>query len=61
MNDEIQRVHLERAKRLLAETDWPLAKIAAASGYNSAGYLNVLFQRLLGLKATEYRRRAGTK
>ncbi len=60
LNDEIQRIHLETAKRLLAETDWPMAKIAAASGYNSASYLNVLFQRLLGMNPTEYRRRVRT-
>ena len=58
LNDEVQRsVHLEAAKRLLAETDWPIGKIAAESGYNSGSYLNVLFQRFLGMNAAEYRRR----
>ncbi len=55
LNDEIQRVHLEAAKRLLAETDWPVEKIALASGYNGASYLSALFQRYLGMKPTEYR------
>ena len=61
LNDEIQRNHLETAKRLLAETDWSMTKIAAASGYNSGSYLNVLFQRLLGMGPTEYRRRLRTQ
>jgi len=61
LNDEIQRVHLETAKRLLAETDWSMSKIATACGYNSASYLNVLFQRLLGMNPTEYRRRVRTQ
>ena len=57
LNDEIQRAHLEMAKRLLTETDWPMEKIALASGYNGASYLSVLFQRFLKLNPTEYRRR----
>ncbi len=57
LNDEIQRVHLEMAKRLLTETDWPMEKVALASGYNGASYLSVLFQRFLKLNPTEYRRR----
>lgn len=57
LNDEIQRVHVEEAQRLLAETDWPMSKIAVSSGYCSASYLNVVFQRLLGTSPSEYRRR----
>jgi LacI family transcriptional regulator len=57
LNDEIQRVHLEMAKRLLTETDWSMEKVALASGYNGASYLSVLFQRFLKLNPTEYRRR----
>ena len=61
LNDEIQRTHLENAKRLLAETDWPIQKVALASGYNGASYLSVLFQRFLGVNPTEYRRRVRTE
>ena len=57
LNDEIQRFHLETAKRLLTETDWPMDKIALASGYNGASYLSVLFQRFLRISPTEYRHR----
>jgi len=60
LNDEIQRVHLETAKRLLAETDWPIEKVAHASGYNGASYLSVLFARFLGTNPTEFRRRVRT-
>ncbi len=60
LNDEIQRHHLETAKRLLAETDWPTGKIAVASGYSSASYLNVLFRRLQGESPREYRHRTRT-
>jgi LacI family transcriptional regulator len=60
LNDEIQRVHFEAAKRLLTETDWPMEKVARASGYRGASYLSVLFQRFLKIKPTEYRRRTRT-
>ena len=60
LNDEIQRNHLDTAKRLLAETDWPMEKIALASGYNGASYLCALFQRFLGINPTEYRSRVRT-
>ena len=61
LNDEMQRTRLEKAKRLLTETDWSIAKIAASTGYSSGSYLNVLFQRFLGVTPTEYRRQVRTK
>lgn len=57
VNDEIQRVHLERAKRLLVDSDWPLPKIAIASGYSSASYLDVVFKRAVGVSPTKFRQR----
>ena len=60
LNDEIQRAHLETAKRLLAETDWSTEKVADASGYSGASYLNVLFRQLVGLSPADYRRQVRT-
>jgi LacI family transcriptional regulator len=61
LNDEIQRAHLETAKRLLNETDWSMEKVALASGYRGASYLSVLFRRFLEVSPTEYRRRVRTE
>ncbi len=61
LNDEMQRTRLEKAKRMLAETDWSITKIAASTGYSSGSYLNVLFQRFLGVTPSEYRRCVRTK
>ena len=58
LNDEVQRIHLEKAKHLLVETDWSIAKIAESTGYNSASYLNVVFQRHTDMSPTEFRRSA---
>ncbi len=55
--DEIRRVHLERAKQLLADTDLPVPKVAAASGFRSREYLARAFKRATGLSPRQYRNR----
>lgn len=55
LNREIQQARLERAKRLLAETDLPVVRVAAAAGFGSANYLIRLFQRRLGVSPGVYR------
>jgi LacI family transcriptional regulator len=52
---EIRRVHLERAKRLLAETDMTIPDVAAASGFGSGEYLAVVFKAQTGLSPLRYR------
>jgi LacI family transcriptional regulator len=56
LNAEIQRVRLEKAKIMLAETEWPLAKVAASTGYTDASYLHQIFKRQLGMTPAKYRR-----
>lgn len=55
--DEIRRVHLERAKQLLAESDLPVPEVADASGFQSREYLAYAFKRATGLTPREYRAR----
>jgi len=57
MNREIQQARLERAKRLLTETDLSVAQVAPAAGFDSANYLSRLFHRALGMSPSAYRRR----
>ena len=57
LRDEMLRLRLENAKRLLRETDAPLAEIAAASGFGSATALMLVFKRRFGLTAGAYRSR----
>ncbi len=54
---EIRRVHVERARRLLAETDLPVPDVAAASGFGSPEYLAVVFKGETGLTPLRYRSR----
>jgi LacI family transcriptional regulator len=58
---EIRRVRIERAKRLLVETDADMAGVARASGFSSANQLCETFRREAGVSPTRYRRqfRAG--
>lgn len=56
-HEEILRVQLGRAKRLLDESDFTLERIAELCGFQHTEYLGVAFKRELGLTPGEYRRR----
>lgn len=53
--EEIRRVHVERAKRLLAETDLSVKAVAEQSGFTDFRHLAVVFRQELGLAPTAYR------
>ncbi len=53
---EILRVRLERACRLLRETDLPMATIAERTGFSSADYMSVALKRQLGATPRQVRR-----
>lgn len=55
--EEIRRVRLERAKRLLAETDMPVPKVAGACGFGSSEYLAYAFKQATGQTPREFRGR----
>jgi len=52
---EIKRARLERARRLLRETDLPLPNVAEATGFGSPSYLAAVFHRELGVTPIKYR------
>ena len=54
---EIQRVHLERAKKLLADTDMTIPEVAEASGFGSREYFASNFKSETGSTPREYRAR----
>jgi len=55
---EIRRLRLERAKELLARTDLPMPRVAAASGFGSPEYLACVLKAETGLSPLKYRNRA---
>jgi transcriptional regulator GlxA family with amidase domain len=54
--DEIVRCRLERAKRLLLETDQPLKAVALAAGFSNARHMSRVFHRAEGVTPANYRR-----
>ncbi len=58
LGKEINRVRIQRAQRLLAETDLPMPEIAANSGFSSARHLAAVFRRELDGSPTEYRKQS---
>ena len=55
--EEIRRVHVERARHLLADTDMPVPKVAAAAGFGSREYFAHAFKLQTGLSPQQYRNR----
>jgi len=53
---EIRRVRLQRAKRLLVETDLPVPVIASQSGFNHPEVMIRAFRREMGISPGQYRR-----
>jgi LacI family transcriptional regulator len=54
--DEILRVRLNRAKQLLAETDFSQAFIAEKVGFEHVEYLSRIFKKRVGKTPSEFRR-----
>ena len=55
--EEITRVQIERAKRLLTETDLSAATVAEKCGYSQPKYFSQVFHGKVGLPPGAYRRR----
>jgi LacI family transcriptional regulator len=53
--EEIQITRLERAKRLLLETAYPISKIAEIAGFGSTGYFIQFFQSRVGKTPRRFR------
>ncbi len=60
VHHEIQRVRLERAKRLLVSTDWPFQKIARQAGFCSAQHMSTRVRQATGQTPRQYRQRYAT-
>jgi len=55
IHQEIRHTQLNRVKQLLAETDWPIKRIAGSTGFQSAQYLTRVFHKAVGTPPAEYR------
>jgi len=55
---EIRRAQVEKISELLRETDFPLKKIAALTGFGRVEYLCVVYKRITGGAPGAYRKKA---
>lgn len=56
--EHIRRAHLDRAKRLLSETNLAMPEVAEASGFGSPAYMSFIFREELETTPLRYRREA---
>jgi LacI family transcriptional regulator len=54
--EEIRRVHIDRGKSLLADTDMSMSEVARHAGFSDQRQLSVVFRENVGLTPTAYRR-----
>lgn len=53
--DCLQRVRIERARKLLKDGQRPITEVALAAGFNSSQYFSTVFRRYTGCSPTVYR------
>jgi LacI family transcriptional regulator len=56
ISEEIRRVHLERSKQLLLDTDHSIAAVARLAGFHDGRQLSILFRRAVGMTPSAFRR-----
>ena len=61
MMDEIARLRLQRAKRLLVESDEQIKHVASNCGFRTVRHFNWAFVRAEGMSPGDYRRRRAAK
>lgn len=55
INNKIEEVRIEEAKRFLIDTTMTITEIALRVGFNSSQYFSNVFKRLTGFTPTEYK------
>lgn len=59
-HEEIRRIQIDRARKLLLETDLKIEEIARMSGFSRAAYLNDVFRKKFDDTPAGYRRASAT-
>ncbi|MCL5098705.1 MAG: DNA-binding transcriptional regulator [Candidatus Omnitrophica bacterium] len=58
IHDEIRRVQIDQARRLLSTTDLALKQVAASAGFASVQYMTTLFSQQFGQTPAQYRKQS---
>lgn len=56
ISEEIRRVHMERAREMLADTELSMSEVAEHAGFTNARHLSVAFRQQMGRTPSAYRR-----
>ncbi len=59
LHDEIRRVQLELAKKILRETDWVMDRVAEESGFGGGIHMSLEFKKHAGISPSAYRKQFG--
>jgi transcriptional regulator GlxA family with amidase domain len=57
---ELQRIRIDRAKKLLSDSNAKMEVIAEMCGYESSNSFWVAFKRLAGMSPKQYQKKLGT-
>jgi AraC-like DNA-binding protein len=57
LNEAIVAAHMERARQLLVETDWPIDRVAKYAGFGTKRHFHRIFSRMQKTTPDQYRRR----
>ena len=55
-SDYLTVCRMEHAKKMLKESDLPVALVAEDAGYSDSKYFSKTFNKTVGLKPSEYRK-----
>lgn len=58
IHDEMRRVRIDTARRLLSDTDTPIKQVADQSGFRTVQHLTAVFRQVMGITPARYREEA---
>ena len=61
LKQKLNDVRITHAQRLITDTNYPIAKIAADVGYNSVQELNANFKKIVGCSPSEFKKNKNEK
>lgn len=61
IHDEMRRVRIDSARRLLSTTDVPIKQVASRSGFRTVQHLTAVFRQIIGITPAAYRQEARSR
>ena len=61
LSDYILRLRMERAKRLLKDSEKTISEVAASTGYSNLQHFSSQFKKKIGISPTDFRMQIKTR